>query len=114
MKPALDVQKMENVQTCLNFLEYCNVSVNDITAEGKKILAFLSSKTLFVFVAFISVVCEFKSWPLQIRSYVTIWEKVSFKKMISFMVQSVLGREKMVDDHWISICNSCQVFSYLL
>ena len=52
---------MENVQTCLNFLEYCNVSVNDITAEGKKILAFLSSKTLFVFVAFISVVCEFKS-----------------------------------------------------
>ena len=61
IKPALDVQKMENVQTCLNFLEYCNVSVNDITAEGKKILTFLSSKTLFVFVAFISVVCEFKS-----------------------------------------------------
>ena len=114
VKPALDVQKMENVQTCLNFLEYCNVSVNDITAEGKKIWAFLSSKTLSVFVAFISVVCEFKSLPLQIRSYATIWEKVSFKKMISFMVQSVLGREMMVDDHWISICNSCQVFSYLL
>ena len=41
IKPALDVQKMENVQTCLNFLEYCNVSVNDITAEGKKIFSFL-------------------------------------------------------------------------
>ena len=32
---------MENVQTCLNFLEYYNVSVNDITAEGKKNSSFL-------------------------------------------------------------------------
>jgi len=33
IKPALDVQKMENVQTCLDFLEYYDVSVNGITAE---------------------------------------------------------------------------------
>lgn len=32
---------MENVQTCLNFLEYYNVSVYDITAEGEKNSSFL-------------------------------------------------------------------------
>ena len=36
IKPALDVQKMENVQSCLDFLEYYDVSVNGITAEGEK------------------------------------------------------------------------------
>ena len=36
IKPALDVQKMENVQTCLDFLQHHNVSVNNIAAEGKK------------------------------------------------------------------------------
>ena len=36
VKPALDVQKMENVQTCLDFLEYYDVSVNGIAAEGEK------------------------------------------------------------------------------
>lgn len=33
IKPALDVQKMENVQTCLDFLQHHNVSVNNIAAE---------------------------------------------------------------------------------
>ena len=35
IKPALDVQKMENVQTCLDFLEYYDVSINGIAAEGE-------------------------------------------------------------------------------
>lgn len=35
IKPALDVQKMENIQTCLDFLEHYGVSVNGITADGK-------------------------------------------------------------------------------
>ncbi|XP_078354099.1 uncharacterized protein LOC144638732 isoform X1 [Oculina patagonica] len=33
IKPALDVQKMENIQTCLDFLEHYGVSVNGITAD---------------------------------------------------------------------------------
>ena len=36
IKPALYVQKMENVQTCLEFLEYYDVSINGIAAEGEK------------------------------------------------------------------------------
>ena len=36
IKPALDVQKMENVQTCLDFLECYDVPVQDIGAVGKK------------------------------------------------------------------------------
>lgn len=36
IKPALDVQKMENVQTCLDFLEHYDVSINGIAAEGEK------------------------------------------------------------------------------
>ena len=36
IKPALGVQKMENIQTCLDFAEHYGVSVNGITADGKK------------------------------------------------------------------------------
>ena len=34
IKPALDVQKMENIQTCLDFLEHYGISVNGVTADG--------------------------------------------------------------------------------
>jgi len=36
IKPALDVQKMENIQICLEFLEHYGVSINGVTADGKK------------------------------------------------------------------------------
>lgn len=32
IKPALDVQKIENVRTCLDFLQYYDVPVQDIAA----------------------------------------------------------------------------------
>ena len=35
IKPALDVQKMENIQTCLDFLEHYGISVNGVTADGE-------------------------------------------------------------------------------
>ena len=34
IKPALDVQKMENIQTCLDLLEHYGISVNGVTADG--------------------------------------------------------------------------------
>lgn len=34
IKPALDVQKMENIQTCLDVLEHYGISVNGVTADG--------------------------------------------------------------------------------
>lgn len=36
IKPALDVQKIENVRTCLDFLQYYDVPVQDIAAVGKR------------------------------------------------------------------------------
>lgn len=62
---------MENVQTCLNFLEYYNVSVNDITAEGKKNSSFLIFKNALSICSFYFSglgVWEFGSFPLQIES----------------------------------------------
>lgn len=104
---------MENVQTCLNFLEYYNVSVNDITAEGKKNSIFpIFQNALSICSFYVSGlgICEFTFGNWQLRHHLRV---IEYKKSISFMVQSVLGREIMVDDHWISICNFCPVFSYL-
>lgn len=45
IKPALDVQKMENVQTCLNFLEHYDVSINGIAAEGEREINLIQVRT---------------------------------------------------------------------
>ena len=39
---------MENIQTCLDFLEYYGVSVNGVTADGKKQMN-LSFRPLIIF-----------------------------------------------------------------
>lgn len=49
IKPALDVQKMENIQTCLDFLEHYGVSVNGITADGEKDINPFNPRIILIF-----------------------------------------------------------------